>query len=141
MRKPSHPCFSERNDPIPNGEKPRWVSTKTGKPVDTDPTRIPDGFNRWLHGRPGTRGTVMMMLCTVGQYRFKAKMDFLAQKCGMTDRNLRRCIADLEAGGWITRKFRKRGGTLWGWNLFTLPHLVAHAKPPAHEGTVKSDMD
>lgn len=131
-RHPRHPRFSPLNDPIPNGEKPSWVSLKTGKIVQPDATRIPPGFHRWARKVRRTRTFVFGVLCTMGQYRFKARMQWLAGKCGIQERCLRYCIADLEKGGWIVRKETKRGGCLSGWNLFTIPHLSGSVKPPAH---------
>jgi hypothetical protein len=141
MRKSRCPYFSQLNDPIPDGEKPAWVSLATGKPIETDATRIPRGFNRWARGKPTTRGSVMMLFCTIGQYRFKAKMEFLAQKCDLTVRGLRNVLRDLESGNWVLRKETKRGGSLSGWNMFTLPHLSGIRKPPDYRRKGRSSID
>lgn len=135
-----HPCFSCLNDPIPDGEKPQWVSAKTGIPFDHHPAIIPRGFNRWAQGKPTTRGSVMILLCVIGQYRFKANMNWLARKCSMTARGLRNVIRDLEKGGWIIRSETKRGGTLSGWNLFTIPHLSGENKTPDYRRNGRSAM-
>ena len=83
----------------------------------------------------------MLILCTIGQYRFKCSMPFLARKCDMTPRGLQKCLVDLELGGWATRKETRRGGSLSGWNLFTVPHLARATKQPDYRRNGRSDMD
>ena len=135
------PCFSETNDPLPDGVKPTWISARTGEIIEPSGTIIPAGFNRWVRDKKATRAVVMLVFCAIGQPRFKAKMKWVACKCDMKVRCLQLCLNELQAGEWIKVKHCRRGGTLWGWNIFTIPHLYPKTKPPAGNAHSRAHME